>query len=172
MTWRAAISAGLCMMGPIVTGCQRPSEGVYFELSGRIFVFNYRVATANYLVTLRKVAGTPKESRARAEFEDPQGGPALFTEERVLDVDDVLTLASPFVQCVRKDRPYRVAITLTGASGEVLQVIETTVTSDVDQSVIPAAPLVVGPAYTPNPDMFKADGSTDFSGRTGCPATP
>ena len=166
MRWRAAISAGLCVMGLIVTGCQRPSEGVYFELSGRIFVFNYRVATANYLVTLRK------ESRARAEFEDPQGGPALFTEEKVLDVDDGLTLASPFVQCVRKDRPYRVAITLTGASGEVLQVIETTVTSDVDQSVIPAAPLVVGPAYTPNPDMFKADGSTDFSGRTGCPATP
>ncbi|WP_249406373.1 hypothetical protein [Rhizobium sp. CFBP 13726] len=159
-------------MGLIVTGCQRPSEGVYFELSGRIFVFNYRVATANYLVTLRKVSATPKESRARAEFENPRGGPPLVTEERVLDVDDALTLASPFVQCVRKDRPYRVTITLTGTSGEVLQVIETTVTSDVDQSVIPAAPLVVGPVYSPNPDVFKADGSSDFSGRTGCPVTP
>ncbi|MET0173808.1 MAG: hypothetical protein ABW206_15545, partial [Agrobacterium vaccinii] len=55
--------------------------------------------------------------------------------------------------------------------GHVMQTIETSITSDTDQSMLPAKPLVVGPLYTPNPEVFKADGSTDMAPVSGCPAT-
>ncbi|MGV8939295.1 MAG: hypothetical protein ACOH2J_19420 [Allorhizobium sp.] len=53
-------------------------------------------------------------------------------------------------------------------NGAVIQALETTLTSNIDQTVMPAKPLVVGPFYTKNPHVFKADGSTDFSPETGC----
>lgn len=72
------------------------------------------------------------------------------------------------MQCVRKDHPYTVTIRILSASGDVLQEIDTSITSDVDQSVLPARPLVVGPGYTPNPQVFHADGSRDMSADSDC----
>ncbi len=49
-------------------------EGEYFALGGKIFVFNYRVATATYLVNLRPLQPVEDGQTAVVSFEDPAGG--------------------------------------------------------------------------------------------------
>jgi hypothetical protein len=153
-----------------LAGCQRESDTLV-EVSGHIFVFNYRVAIATYLVTLNKKAPIPDGAVAIAEFENPAGGDPLVTNEKIFPAWDKITLQSPPVHCVREGRPYAVSIRLVDASGKLLQSLKTTVTSDTDQSLMPAKPLVVGPLYTKNPEVFKADGTVDFGSDPACPAT-
>ncbi len=150
-------------------GCQRQSKDGPTELNGRHFVFNYRVSTATYLVNLARKADIPDGSFAIAEFENPMGGDPLVVREKIFPFWEKIVLQSPPVHCVRKDRPYAVNIRLVDGAGATLQTIATQVTSDVDQSVLPAKPLVVGPVYTVNPDLVEADGSIDFSPEK-CPA--
>jgi hypothetical protein len=166
---KASAAAILCLAILAASGCQRECQGVYLEISGRLFVFNYRVATANYLVTLRRVAPIPEGSRLQAQFENPRGGEALVADEAIIAADDRIALSSPFVECVKKDRPYKVDLQLVDAKGDLLQKIETSVVSDVDQSVLPTKPLVVGPVYTPNPEVFAANGATDYGTTSSCP---
>ncbi len=52
-----------------------------------------------------------------------------------------------------------------------MQTLETKMTSDTDQSLLPAKPLVVGPLYTPNPEVFRSDGTTDMKPVQNCPAS-
>ena len=51
------------------------------------------------------------------------------------------------------DRDYDVTVRLIGADGKVIETIDKTFRSDVDQSVLADKPLVIGPGYTPNPDL-------------------
>jgi hypothetical protein len=44
-----------------------------------------------------------------------------------------------------------VTVRVLDAEGNAIQTVETKVHSDLDQSVLPKAPLVVGPGYTKNP---------------------
>jgi len=163
-----AFAIGLAFL--LLASCQRETEGKLVELSGRLFVFNYRVATANYLVTLRKLRPLPEGSIVSAEFENPKGGDVLTTREKIFPVDDKIVIQSPHLQCVRKDHPYIVNIRILSPSGDVLQKIETSITSDVDQNVLPAKPLVVGPGYTPNPEVFRADGTQNMAAEdSDCP---
>ncbi len=158
----------LFMLGvAALAGCQREEEGP-LAISGKLFVFNYRVAKATYLLTLARNGPLPEESYAEAAFENPAGGEPIRTREKIFPFWERITLESPPIHCVRKERPYAVAIRIVDGRGELLQSIDTTVTSDVDQSILPAKPLVVGPVYTENPEVFKPDGSADFSPEKGC----
>lgn len=165
---RRLILAG--MMVAALASCQRDvAEDELVEISGKIFVFNYRVARATYLVTLRRLAPLPEGGFAEATFEDPRGGLPLVAREKLFPVMDKIILESPAVHCVKKDKPYAVTIRLLGSDNEEIQTLETTVTSNDDQSILPAKPLTLGPLYDRNPEVFKPDGSTDFSPEK-CPA--
>lgn len=153
-----------------LAGCQRQSDGGPTELDGRHFVFNYRVSTATYLINLARKQPIPEGSFAIAEFENPLGGAPLVVKEKIFPLWDRITLQSPPVHCVHKDRPYAVTIRLVDADDRTIQTIKTVVISDVDQSVLAAKPLVVGPVYTVNPELLKPDGSIDFSPEK-CPAS-
>jgi hypothetical protein len=159
----------IALVSILLPGCQRETDGKLVELTGRIFVFNYRVATANYLVTLRKLGPLPEGSTAVAEFENPKGGETLTTREKIFAVDEKIAIQSPHLQCVRKDHPYAVTIRILGSSGEVLQEIETSITSDVDQTVLPTKPLVIGPGYEANPEVFGTGGAADYGKAEACP---
>lgn len=168
---RIKVIAALAMSAGLIAGCQREREKMV-EVSGHIFVFNYRVATATYLVTLRKTATIPDGSVAIAEFEDPAGGDPIVLSEKVYPAWDQITLQSPPVHCIRKDRPYAVNIRLVDAGGKTLQELKTQLVSDVDQAaMLPSKPLVVGPFYNMNPEVFKADGTVDYSNTDKCPAS-
>ncbi|WP_312805079.1 hypothetical protein [Agrobacterium cavarae] len=154
-----------------LAGCQREEQRDIAKISGRMFVFNYRVAVATYLVTLQTQVPIEEGSVIEAEFENPRGGQVLTVSERRFPKNSKIVLQSPAVECVRQDRPYKVTIRLRAPDGHVMQTLETKVTSDTDQSLLPAKPLVVGPLYTPNPEVFRSDGTTDMKPVQNCPAS-
>jgi hypothetical protein len=153
----------------ILCGCQRKADDGPTELTGHLFVFNYRVSAASYMITLKKIGPIPDGSFAIAEFENPMGGDPIVLKEKIFPFWDKITLESPDIHCVHKDRPYAVSIRLVDGSDKTLQTIKTQVKSDLDQSILAAKPLVVGPIYTKNPEVFTADGQADFSPEK-CPA--
>lgn len=151
---RTTIRAGFALAALLLAaGCRDGGgEGEFFTVSGKLFVFNYRVATATYLVTLRPLQPMDGGQTAVVSFEDPAGGPPIVVHQKVWPKLDKLTLESPPLQCVKKDRPYAVAIRIE-KDGALKQLIETTMTSSEDQTLLPDKPLVVGPTYTPNPEL-------------------
>ncbi|MDS7596687.1 hypothetical protein [Agrobacterium tumefaciens] len=164
---RSAATVILAMLS--LTACQREEQREIVTVSGRMFVFNYRVATATYLVTLRPTAPIRDGSSVEADFENPRGGDAISITEPLFPNNPKIVLQSPPVECIREGRPYAVKIRLKAPDGHVIQTIETSITSDTDQSLLPAKPLVVGPLYTPNPEVFRKDGTTDMRPVQDCP---
>ncbi|MGB3878450.1 MAG: hypothetical protein WA980_21570 [Shinella zoogloeoides] len=138
-----------------LAACQRETGGDPLKLTGKMFVFNYRLAYATYLVTLEQMAPLPDGTVVKAEFENPAGGAPLTLERRIFPNLPKVVLESPDVTCVKKARPYKVTIAVVGPDGGTLQSIETQVTSSADQSILPAKALVVGPGYDKNPEVFK-----------------
>ncbi|MCF3641517.1 hypothetical protein LXM94_16210 [Rhizobium sp. TRM95111] len=152
--------AGLAVAIPLaLAACQRETGPDPLHLTGKMFIFNYRLAYATYMVTLTKSEPVPEGSVVTAEFENPAGGAPLRLERKLFAKLDKVVLESPDITCVKKGRPYRVAIRVVGPGGEEIQAIDTEVRSDLDQDVMPAKALVVGPAYDKNPEVFK-DGKT------------
>ena len=97
----------------------------------------------------------PEGSVVKAEFENPAGGAPLTLERKIFPSLPRVVLESPDVTCVKKERPYRVVIALHGPGGERLQILETQVTSSLDQDILPEKALIVGPGYDKNPEVFK-----------------
>ena len=126
-----AFVAGLLVAG----GCRDSGgEGEYFEISGKLFVFNYRVATATYLVNLKPRQPVGEGETAVATFEDPSGGDPIVVRRKIWPKADKTTIESPPLRCVVKDRPYAVSIAIEGPDGSVMQTIKTTMMSSEDQS--------------------------------------
>jgi hypothetical protein len=164
-------TAALLLVLALAGGCRDGGkEGGFFAVSGKLFIFNYRVATATYLVTLAPLQPMDGGQTVVATFEDPQGGAPIVVRQKVWPQADKVTLQSPPLLCVRKDRPYAVSIRVEDAAGAARQVIETTMTSSEDQSILPDEPLVVGPVYTPNPDLAgRPGGKLPEAERPKCP---
>jgi hypothetical protein len=160
----AAMAAGL-----LLAACQRQAENLV-EVTGHLFVFNYRNASATYLLTLKKTAPIPDGSVIVAEFENPQGGAPLVLNQKIFPVDEKISLQSENLHCVRKDRPYFVTVRLMDKDGKLLQELKTRFKSDLDQTVLPSKPLAIGAGYEKNPEVFKPDGTVDFSNTDKCPA--
>ena len=131
----------------------KESEGRLFEISGKIFVFNYRLARATYVVTLRPLQPMGEGQVAVASFQDPAGGAPLVVEQKVWPKLDKVSLESPALTCIVKNKPYAIAISIKGPDGAVLQKIDTTLMSTEDQSILPDRPLVMDQLYTANPDL-------------------
>lgn len=138
-----------------IAGCQRDSGPDPLKLTGKMFVFNYRLAYATYMITLNRTEPVPDGCTVVATFENPAGGNPLRLERKLFPKLDKVVLESPDITCVKKQRPYAVTIEVKGPDGASLQKLETTVTSDIDQDVMPAKALVEGPAYDKNPEVFK-----------------
>jgi len=164
------VLAGLAAAVLIAGGCRDESRsGNLFEISGKLFVFNYRVATATYLVTLKPVAEIGDGLQAVASFENPAGGEPVIVRQKIWPKLDKTVLESDPVNCVLKGRPYSVEIRIEDESGAVRQVLSTKMESNLDQEILPDRPLVVGPFYTPNPDLAgRPDGKLDLTNRADC----
>lgn len=159
-------------MGLIAVGCRETgSEGEFFRVSGKLFIFNYRVATATYLVTLAPLQPMKEGRIAVASFEDPAGGPPIEVRQPIWPKLGKVTLESPPLRCVAKDKPYAIRIRIEDPAGKELQLLATTLTSSEAQDLLPDAPLVVGPLYTPNPELSgRPDGKLPERPRAPCPA--
>ena len=153
-----------------LAACQRETGPDPLKLTGKMFVFNYRLAYATYMVTLDRTEPVPEGSMVRAEFENPAGGAPLTLERKLFANLTRVALESPDISCVKKGVPYKVAIRVVGPDGAVLQSLETRVTSNVDQSILPAKALVVGPGYDKNPEVFKDGKAPAHFEMATCPA--
>ncbi|MCM2292072.1 hypothetical protein NAC44_06970 [Allorhizobium sp. BGMRC 0089] len=160
----------VCLTLALVSGCQREDKNDPLKIAGKIFIFNYRIAEATYVLTLARNGPLPDDSYVEARFDNPAGGAPLTKREKIFPFWDKITVESPPVHCIVKNKPYAVNIRIVDGKDKLIQTIDTTMTSTLDQTILPGKPLVVGPIYTPNPNVFRADGTTDFSPETGCPA--
>lgn len=165
------LMAGLLLLTALVAGCRDSGkDGENFVLDGKLFVFNYRVATATYLVNIKSTKPIGGGETAVVSFEDPAGGEPIVVREKIWPNTQRTTIHSPPLLCIVKDRPYKVTIRIENASGELLQQIDTTVTSSQDQSLLPDKPLVTGPFYDPNPEVAgHPGGDLPGEGAEACP---
>ena len=105
-------------------------------------------------------------------FENPAGGEPIIVRQKIWPMQDKTTIESTPLRCVVKDKPYAVTIEIAGPDGSVLQTIKTTMTSSEDQKILPDRPLVVGPVYTPNPELVgRPGGKLDVTNEAGCPVS-
>ncbi len=154
----------------ILPACQREDVKEPLKLSGKVFIFNYRVAQATYVITLARNGPLPEDSFAETRFENPAGGAPIETRTKIFPFWQKVSLESPPVHCIVKGKPYAISIRIVDEGGNLIQQIDTTLTSTLDQTIMPGKPLVVGPVYTPNPEVFRADGTVDYASDTDCPA--
>jgi hypothetical protein len=152
------------------SGCREIAPSDYAELTGKIFVFNYRVATATYVVTLGKLRPLPEGAVAETWFDDPRGGDAIVVTQKIWPKLEKIAIESPPVFCIVKDRPYKFSIVLKSVGGAELQRLEGAVVSSLDQTVLPDVPLVVGNAYEPNPELIgRPNGKFPEKAAVNCP---
>lgn len=165
------VLASFLLLVPLLVGACR-DNGKLFEISGRLMVFNYRVAKVTYLVTLNPIQPIGEGQMAVTTFENPAGGEPLVVRQKLFPEHKKVTIESPPLECVVKDRPYKVSIRIEGRGGALLQEIETTMVSSQDQSMLPDRPMVVGPGYDPNPELAgHPDGKLPGGRGVACPAT-
>jgi hypothetical protein len=163
---------GLFLAAGALGACRdQGGEGEYFAISGKLFEFNYRLAKATYIVTLNPLQPMDGSQVAVVSFENPAGGDPLVIEQKIWPKLPHITLESPPLTCVVKDKPYAVSIRIQGADGSVLQTLDTTITSSLDQSILPDRALVVGPVYELNEDLAgHPDGRLPGQAKPDCPA--
>ncbi len=154
-----------------VAGCRESGgEDEYFAVSGKLFEFNYRLGMATYVVTLNPLQPIPDGMVAVVNFQDPAGGIPIEVRQNLWPKLPHQTLTSPPLSCVAKDRPYSVEIRIEDKDGDLRQSLDITMTSNLDQSILPDRPLVIGPVYELNPDMIgHPDGKLE-GGQVRCPS--
>lgn len=158
---RRALTAAVIALLALSAGCQR-EESDYITVNGKIFIFNVRLARAFYMLTLNRLEAVPDDAVVRAEFENPAGGPVLVTEQKVFAKMTRIDLQSPDLTCVVAGKPYAIHVVVKAPDGKVLQTLDTTLTSTLDQTVLPAHSLVLGAAYDKNPEAYGKDGKIEF----------
>ena len=163
---------GLLLAAGALGACRdQVGEGQYFAISGKLFEFNYRLAKATYIVTLNPLQPVEEGQVAIASFENPAGGEPIVIEQKIWPKLAHVTLESPPLTCVVKDKPYAVSIKIQAADGTVKQTLDTTITSSLDQSILPDRPLVVGPVYELNEELAgHPDGRLPDQPKPDCPA--
>lgn len=127
-------------------------EGPYLEFLGGGFVFNYRLAEAEYGFVVKRLRRIPEGTIVEARLENPAGGaPFVMRETATWDRLEYV-FRSPPVRGVRAERDYRVEVRLIDpADGRVLAAYARAFRSDVDQAVLPERAPVVGPGYQAAP---------------------
>ncbi len=136
-----------------LSSCRERAGEDYVRLTSKIFVFNYRIAEATYLITFEKIKPTPEGARVLAVLDNPAGGDKIQIEKKIWTNNDRIVLESVALRCVAKGKPYLFIVDIVGADGGLLQKIVGSVVSTLDQDVLPDRPLAVGPGYTANPEL-------------------
>ena len=127
-------------------------DGPYLEFLGGGFVFNYRLAEAEYGFVVKRLRRIPDGAIIEARLENPAGGePFVLRETAAWDRLEYV-FRSPPVRGVQAGRDYRVEVRLLDpADRRVIATYARTLRSDVDQAVLPERAPVVGPGHQPAP---------------------
>lgn len=134
----------------LAAGCS-PEDGPYLEFLGGGFVFNYRLAEADYGFVVKRLRRLPEGTVIEARLEDPAGGEPFVLRQSARWDQLEYVFRSPPVRGVKAGRDYRVEVRLLEPGGRLLASYARTFRSDVDQEVLPERAPVVGPGYQPAP---------------------
>ena len=115
------------------------------------FIFNYREARAHYGLAVKPQRAMPANAIVEARFDNPAGGPAIVAIRPFDGTPRPIILETPPVTGIRKGVDYKVVVEVRIPDGSVIGGFTKTYQSDLDQSVLPKAPLVIGPGYERNP---------------------
>jgi hypothetical protein len=133
----------------LATACSQGDEPA-LEFVGGGFVFNYRLAEAEYGFVVKRLRRIPDGTIIEARLENPAGGESFVLRETAAWDRLEYVFHSPPLRGVKAGRDYRVEVRLLDpANGRVIAKRERTFRSDVDQSVLPERATVVGPGHQP-----------------------
>ena len=147
---RTIVSAVLIGALAGVAACRE--NGEYLAVAGGGFVFNYRIAEAEYGIALKPMRELPADASIEATFENPAGGDPFVIRKNGPFNPTRIAFDTPPVKGVVKDRPYKAVVVLRDAAGGELQRIEKSFASELDQTALPERPLAIGPGYQKNVD--------------------
>ena len=131
-----------------------PSQKPYLAVVGGGFIYNYREGEEFYDIVTQVQKPLAEGSIIEVEFENPAGGAPFIVSERVSARTNRYAIHSPQIHGVVGGKPYKVVIRVYDR--EKTQMIWSTTRdfkSDLDDNVVPKKPVVIGPGYTPNPDL-------------------
>lgn len=138
----------------MLAGCADDTNKPYLEFAGGGFIYNYRLATADYGFVVRVVKKIPADTIIEAEFEDPAGGPPIVIRQTARSTRLNYKFETPPVKGIKAGRDYEVKVRLIDSnSSEVFARYSKSFHADVDQDILPEKPPVVGPGYQPNPEL-------------------
>jgi hypothetical protein len=131
-----------------------PSEKPYLAVIGGGFIYNYREGEEFYAVVTEVQKPLAEGSIVEVQFENPAGGAPLVVSQRVSARTTRYAFHSPQIHGVVGGKPYKVDIRIYDR--ERTKLIWSTsrdFKSDLSDDVVPKKPVVIGPGYTPNPDL-------------------
>jgi hypothetical protein len=134
----------------LLAACGDDAATPYLEFAGGGFIFNYRTADHYYGFVARRKKALPEGSRIEARFEVPAGEEVVIQDVRSGQLQYMFRTGD--LEGIVKNHPYRAVLRLIdGKTGAEIARYERTFRTDVDQTSLPREPLVIGPAYQPNP---------------------
>lgn len=127
------------------------NDSPYVVVSGGGILFNYRIAEATAGIVAEVARPLPEGGAVEASFENPAGGPPIVETKPVTADRRRFSFVTPPLTGIKANTDYTVVVRVLDAGGSEVQRVETKVHSDLDQSILPKAPLTVGPGYARNP---------------------
>lgn len=153
MNLRQPLHAAMGIAALLALSACSNENSPYVEVQGGGFMFNYRIAEATMGLVAVPLKEIPAGSVIEASFQNPAGGDPLLVTDNITPAKTKFSFTTPPLKGIEADKPYKVTLRLLDADGNELQKIEKDFRSKLDQSVLPDKPLVVGPVYTPNPEL-------------------
>ena len=148
------------MLAVTLIGCTNGDTGKpYLEFAGGGFIYNYRLATADYGFVVRRVKKIPAGTIIEAEFENPSGGPPIVIRQVARSTRLSYKFETPPVTGIKANTDYRVEVRLVDPGDKrVFARYSRSFHADVDQDILPDKPPVIGPGYQPNPEAQSTQG--------------
>lgn len=132
----------------LLVACSDNSDKPYIEFIGGGFIFNYRLAEADYGFVVKPVRRIPAGTILEAQFENPSGGEPFIVRDTAKFGRLQYVFRTPPVHGVKANHNYQVHLRLLDpANKHVIASYSRNFHSDVDQSILPESPPVVGPGY-------------------------
>lgn len=124
----------------------------YVEFIGGGFIFNYRLAQADYGFVAKPVRRIPDGTILEAVFENPGGGAPLVVRDIARWGRLQYVFRTPPVQGVKANHDYKVELRLLDPrDSHLLASYTRSFHAELDQSILPEVAPVVGPGYQRSP---------------------
>ena len=138
----------------VLAGCNEGDTQPYLKFAGGGFIFNYRIGEAFYGFVAKPQKAIPDGAVLEARFEVPGSDQPFVQRQPARSGMLRYSFRTPPLHGIIKDHKYTAELrVLAPGDGTVLASYTHSYYTDVDQRSLPDKPLVLGPGYTPNPEV-------------------